>query len=307
MLHFHGLSDARHAAAVAGPPRTTPLEQKRGRRTGNLDREGKVWSRARVISELRRLDREEQHTALTDLIEAGQIALVRAASEYVGGLSRARTLAGIKLSSGRTKAHKTPHTEESIIREIRGRQRLGQPLGPTQVPQHLYSAARYRFGSWPAAISAAGVTPKEFRPKLVKYTRKKIIDVLRDAASSGVDLTRDSLARLISIDAVRREFGTLADALVAAGLREQLAERRHGAKLWDRERLIKTLQDRAARGEHTFTPGLFRAVQLHFGGAREARRVAGVPSPVDVRMAQRREAKKAQKVAERTRRRRRFE
>jgi hypothetical protein len=141
----------------------------------------------------------------------------------------------------------------------------------------------------------------------VRYTREKIIEVLRQAADSGIDLTRDNLVKVISMDAVRREFGSLSAALVAAGLRDRLAQRRHGAKAWDRERLIATLRERAARGEHTFTPGLFRAVALHFGGAREARRVAGVPSPVDVRMAERRKAKKAIAVTERSRRRRRYE
>jgi len=302
MLHFHGLVAARHAARVAGPPHTKPTTSKRKTAVRSI-----VWSRDRVLSELRKLARSGQGTTLTDLVEAGHVALVSAAREHAGGLAKARALAGLDKFSTRTTGHSRPHTKKSIIHEIRRRHRSGESLRPSGVPQHLYSAARYQFGSWPAAVAAARVTSSDFRPKLVKYTRKTIVDVLRRAAREGVPLTKHGLSSVIRINAVRREFGTLESALIEAGLTEALAERRHGAKVWDRTRLIETLRARAARGKHRLTPGLFRAVALHFGGAEEARRIAGVPSPTDIRIEQRRKAKKAIWITERERRRRRYE
>lgn len=306
LLHFPGLGAARHAAGVEGPSRLRPLA-KRTRAEREAPHKRALWSRERVVAELKRLHRNGQPTALADLVEAGQAALISAANEYVGGLTKARALAGIPKTSARAKGHRRPHTKDSIVAEIRERHRQGKLLSPSRVPQHLYSAARYQFGSWPAAVAAAGVTSDAYRPKLLKYTRAQIIEVLRRAAEAGIDLTRDSLARVIRINAVRREFGTLEAALLAAGLGSQLAQRRHGAKMWDRERLIETLRARAARKEYTLTPGLFEAVALHFGNAEEARRAAGVPSPTDVRMAERRRAKAQIRAAERARRRKRYE
>ncbi len=117
-----------------------------------------------------------------------------------------------------------------------------------------------------------------------------ILERLRKAAHNGTDLRAKSLANLINLKAVGREFGTLETALRAAGLMEHLRKQRHAGSKWTRERLIEALRERAARGIHTFTPGLRRAVQVYFGGAHEARVAAGVPDPIDVRIAQRHRA-----------------
>jgi hypothetical protein len=92
------------------------------------------------------------------------------------------------------------------------------------------------------------------------------------------------LAKIIKLEAVRREFGTLRVALLAAGLGDQLARRKHGLLEWSRERVIEVLRERAKRGEHTLTSKLYRVAQLYFGGSDQARAAAGVPSPIDVRI-----------------------
>ena len=115
--------------------------------------------------------------------------------------------------------------------------------------------------------------------------------MLRRAARSGSDLRAISLAKIIKLEGVRREFGTLRAALIAAGLGRQLARRKHGGLKWSRERVVDVLRDRAKRGEHTLTSGLHRVAQLYFGGADAARAAAGVPSPIDLRIEQTRARK----------------
>jgi hypothetical protein len=150
------------------------------------------------------------------------------------------------------------------------------------------SAGVRHFGSWANALRAAGIAPDTVRESRKKYTREVVIAMLRREAQRGSDLRAVTLAKVVKLESVRREFGTLRDALIAAGLGDALKQRRHGLQKWDRDRVISVLRERAKRKVYTLTPGLHRVVQLYFGGAEAARRAAGVPSPVDVAIARRR-------------------
>ena len=142
------------------------------------------------------------------------------------------------------------------------------------------------------ALASLGIDSRSVRAGK-KYTKEVIIQRLQGAARAGSDLLSVSLAKVLDLKAVNREFGTLAKALLAAGLAERLRMRRHGGTKWTHERVIAALRERAARNVHTLTPGLHRVVQLYFGGAREARMAAGVPDPVDVAIERRRREKAA--------------
>lgn len=107
--------------------------------------------------------------------------------------------------------------------------------------------------------------------------------MLRREARAGSDLRAVVIAELMKLEFVRREFGTLRAAIVAAGLEHVLEARKHGLQKWTRERVIEALRARASRGEHALTPGLHRVVQLYFGGADAARKAAGVLSPQEAR------------------------
>jgi len=301
-LHFPGLSAARHAAGVPGPPYQKP-RRKTGPKAGSKPARARprTWSRQRVLEELRRLDRSGRSTTLQDLLAGGLSTLIRAAYVYAGGLRRARRAAGIAQPTRRATKRST-WTEETIIPTIRTRRRQGLSLAATRVPQGLYSAARRHYGSWRAALTAAGIDATSVRVATKKYTKELIIERLRAAANNGSDLRATSLAKRIDLKAVRREFGPLEHALRAAGLTDHLRKRRHAGSKWTRQRVIDKLRERAARGVHTFTPGLRRVVQIYFGGAHEARAAAGVPDPVDLRMAQRRRASALLEARHRNRR-----
>lgn len=293
-LHFVGVAAAREAAGVSGPPYKKPRKKTGPKPTSKIGRRPPIWSRERVLEELRELHREGKRTAHADLMQAGLVALIHAAYTYVGGLRRARELAGIPAPPPR-RTKKNTYNKEAVIDAIRARRRKKQTLSSSLVPPRLFTAGRWHFGNWSAALAAAGIDPAEVRrPPAHKYTKQEIISRLRRAAQSGSDLRSISLAKIVKMESVRREFGSLHTALVAAGLGDRLKERKHGLQKWNRERVIEVLRERAAQDIYTLTPGLHRVVQLHFGGAEHARAAAGVPSPVDMRgrALQRHEARK---------------
>jgi hypothetical protein len=287
-LHFVGIAAAREAAVVPGAPYVKP-RRKTGPKPGSVKATRRsAWSRARVIEDLRRLHREGQRLALHDLERNGHGALIHAAAIHTGGLRRARQLAGVDTPPRRRS--KRWWNEKRIVQAIKKRARGSQPLASTQAPAALVTAGRWHFGSWSAALAAAGVDALAVKlPHPHKYTKDELLARLRRAARDGSDLGALSLAKIIDLKAVRREFGRLRAALVAAGLQDRLAQRRHGLQRWSRERVIEVLQERAREHLYTLTPALHRVAQLYFGGADYARRAAGVPSPQDIRAEERRD------------------
>ncbi len=96
-LHFPGLAAARYVAGVPGPPYQKP-RRKTGPKPNSKPARARqrMWSRLRVLEELRRIDGAGHSTALQDLLAARQAGLLRAAQLHAGGLRRARRAAGIK-------------------------------------------------------------------------------------------------------------------------------------------------------------------------------------------------------------------
>lgn len=281
-LDFVGIAAAREAAGVSGPPHK--ILAKTGPKPGTVTaRRPQLWSRERVIRELRDLHRRGCRTAWADLMHAGHTDLIHAAQAYAGSLGAARKAAGIEAPPRR--AAKRVWSPARVIETVTQRRREGRQLSFSHAPPILVSAGVRHFGSWANALRAAGLDPHAVRASRKKYARDVIIAILRREARRGSDLRAATLAKRMKLESVRREFGTLRDALIAAGLGEALTRRRHGLQKWDRQRVVAVLQQRAARGVHTLTPGLHRVVQLYFGGGQAARRAAGVPSPGEVGVA----------------------
>src|SRR3569623_1457099 len=246
-LHFVGIDAAREAAGVPGPAYKKP-KRKTGPKPGStIGRGPALWSRERVIDELRALDRAGKRTALVDLTTAGLGTLAHAAAVYVGGLRRARKLAGIDPSPHRH--GKKRWTKPTFIDAFAKRARKGQGLASTVAPLPLVTAGRWHFGSWRSALSAAGIEADATKLTRKKYTPEVIVAKLQQAARAGSDLRATSLMKIIKLEAVRREFGPLRAALLAAGLQQQLQRRKHGRLKWSRERLIEDLRDACATNE----------------------------------------------------------
>jgi len=232
-----------------------------------------VWSRPRVIDELRRLDREGSSTGWADLMESGHGDLAAAAAAYAGGLAKARAEAGVERPAPRLPVPRW--NRATILATIQARARKRQTLASSKAPQRFVAAARWHFGSWEAALAAAGVDAQKVRLRRAAYTEPEIIALVRRLAGEGKVVRAATLKPLVKLDAVRRLFGSVAAAIRAAGSEVSAA---HGNQKWSRERLIEELRSRAKRGEVTLTPGLHRAVRLYFGSAAAARDAAGIPA-----------------------------
>jgi hypothetical protein len=262
-LHFPSFEAARQAAGV-------PAVQRRGTRPKRPSRRG-VWSKRGVIAELQRLARDGASTAWADLMEAGRGDLVQAAVAHAGGLAAARVEAGV---GRRPRGLPVPRwNAATIVSAIKARMRKRQTLASSRAPQDLVAAARWRFGSWDAALAAAGVAAEEVRLRRRAYTRPEIVALVQQLARDGQVVRARALAHLVKLDTVRKLFGSVDAAIRAAGIEVTGA---HGNQTWSRERVIDELQARARRGQRTLTGALHRAVQLYFGGAHAARRAAGV-------------------------------
>lgn len=231
-----------------------------------------VWSRRRVIDELRRLDRAGQSTMWADLMQAGRGDLVGAAAIYGGGLRRARAAAGARGSERRSPVRRWHRA--AIAAAVKERARKGLTLASSRAPPHFVAAARWHFGSWDVALAAAGVDAQDVRLQRRPYTRQYVIALLRRLAGEGTTLRASTLKRLVKLDTVRKLFGSLDRAIRAAGIAVVPG---HPNQKWSRKRVIEQLRVRAKQGKATLTRALHSAAQLYFGGAHAARAAAGLP------------------------------
>lgn len=274
-LHFVGIEAARVAAGVPGPTfvkRRAKTGPKPGTKPPNV---GVIhWTEQRIVDELRRLANTGMAMQSGVLIAAGHGTLVRSAQERLGGLEQARKKAGIA-KPARTQVKKSTWSREGIIDALQEHARNGGSFETSRIRYPFYSAARRLFGNWPNALAAAGVSPSTLR-KPTKHTREAIIAKLRSAAQSGADLRAASIAKLINLRAMTREFGSFNNALRAAGIDEHLVKLAHGGARWTRERVIEVLRNCSASSDASTPPALQRAMIKYFGGVTEARRAAGL-------------------------------
>ncbi len=178
--------------------------------------------------------------------------------------------------------------KERIVKELRRRHKAGGELSYNAVArkaQSLVSAASYHFGSYRAAIEAAGMSYKDVmrRPKWDKAT---IIKILKKARRDGEDLSwsavtrrRDELGRAAFASLQDRLFGRWDRALQAAGLD---ADELSAYRRWSRDSIVFELRQRHQDGEainsgamQSEDAGLHAAAVRHFGsydaGLRAAR------------------------------------
>jgi hypothetical protein len=264
--------------AIAAPPARPRPAEGAARSAARPERAaGAMWSRRRVLDELRRLDRSGGSTSWADLMQRGRGDLVAAAAAYAGGLQRARRAAGIRRIERRAPVPRW--NKAAIVSAIEQRSRTGQTLASSKAPQHLVAAARWHFGEWTTALAAAGVDAQAVRLRRRAYTKPEIIALVRQLARERQALRSSTLATVVKLDTVRKLFGSVPAAIRAAGFAPGVG---HPNQRWSRERVLEELVLRARRGERGLTGGLYRAARLHFGGAHAARAAAGLPIMVRV-------------------------
>jgi hypothetical protein len=274
-IHFPSFAMACRAAgvAVARPPPRRGL-----RRSARA-----VWSKDRVVGELRRLDARGAPTGWAELMQRGRGALVRAAAAHAGGLQQARVAAGVEPPRRRPPVKRWDRA--AIVAAIQAQVRARKPLASSKAPQRLVAAARWHFGSWEAALAAAGIEPDAVRLQRAPVTRDEVIARIRGMARRGTAVRASTLKPVVKLDTVRKLFGSIEAAVRVAGIEPVHT---HGNLKWTRARVIDELKARAARGELRLSRRLQRAAQLYFGGAHAARAAAGLASPARTRRKRRR-------------------
>ncbi len=238
------------------------------------------WDEATVVAVLRRIHRAGRvRMTANALIAAGHTGLASAIHKYVGSFDRARRLAKVP-TPGRLEPDEIEHWDERrVVSEILERHRDDEPLAYKQAPTKLVDAAVYYYESWKAAIEAAGLDYDEIRRSNAPWSRERIIEALQEAARSkrrGVGA--EGAAPPAVWLAARRTFGTVREALAAAGIEPEQVFRR--TRLDDHElatalRRLVHQQAKMTMGDMRRAP-LGRVVMRRFGSIESGLATLGV-------------------------------
>ena len=160
-------------------------------------------------------------------------------------------------------------TKDLVLDAIRRSYAQGTLRTRWREERSLIRAAVERFGSWQAAIEAAGL------PKYVRsWIKRSTIEAIRALQREGVPLDRIWKEDPTLYHTAKRYFGTWRNALLAAGLPCH-------RQTWSRRRVLDEIQDRRRRGESVAEMrswnALAAAAKLYFGTWGAALLAAGVP------------------------------
>jgi hypothetical protein len=190
----------------------------------------RVWSRAMVIEELRRV-----YPRLKQGLTVAHPRLAKAAAQHFGSYRSAVLAAGLEIRPRKW-------SRERLILAIQDRHVRGLPLKclGANIDIMLVSAAKLHFGRWRAALKAAGVPCP---PPRRRWGRERVLAAVRaHYRDDGIPVRiRRPNSRLQA--AVTHYFGHWQAALLAAGFSLPPARR-----TWTRETLIAELQARRAQG-----------------------------------------------------------
>lgn len=123
------------------------------------------WSKSRIVERIRELNKQNQDLSWHSVSKKIDPPLA-AAAVRAGGFKSWRdaiSAAGINVESV---ARYKVWDEAKVIKAIRARKRAGEPLSSKSLQksdQPLFSAGRRRFGSWDAALAAAGLNAEKIR------------------------------------------------------------------------------------------------------------------------------------------------
>jgi len=169
----------------------------------------------------------------------------------------------------------TRWSRDLIIQKLQEIHEQGIPLRSGGVNFPLYQAARKHFGSWTAALDAAGIP----RYLTIIRSREQLLSELRECLtqhpSGNVSRANPSLYR-----AVKGRFGSLAAAITSLGLSPDDFPKLWRCR-WTKTLIIDHLQKAHAAGQWVYRSGLgdeklARAAANHFGTWRKAVRAAGL-------------------------------
>lgn len=174
------------------------------------------WNRQRVIKRIAELDSLGRPLNVR-AIQISEATLAGAAERYFDSWADALAAAGVDPS--RWTLRVPTWTPKRVVQAIQQMQRDGARINHAAVARNSLSQAAVKiFGSWDAALRAAGIDPQAVRVYRRPWTADEIITELRQKHECGDPLNaRDVRPNHIRRPACR-QFGSWDAALAAAGL-----------------------------------------------------------------------------------------
>jgi hypothetical protein len=229
------------------------------------------YTKQEVIALLRRLAKKHPNMTQSELTRHHH---GRAARRVFGSTLKGVLAAGIKRWPVR-RAY-APMSKAEVIARLRERKRSGKHVYMVAVHRdepRLWRSGMARWGRWPRVLAAARLS--DDGPLRRKWSKKRILDMLRDRKKRGLSL-RPSFVSADDpglVQAANNHFGSYREAAKLVGFDSA----RHP---WTRQRVIDELRLRALGGTRVTNamagPALTLAAWKLFGQFSEACRAAGL-------------------------------
>ena len=168
-----------------------------------------TWSEERVIAAIRK--RHEKGLPLTS-VHKDDVALSRAAIRHFGSWCNAVMAAGFQPTQRRW-------DKTLVVDEIRYRHQRGMTASSVwRDDSGLFCAGKRYFGSWQAAMFAAGLSESPKPKPKVRWSKQRVIEELRARHEAGRPLSCAFPANSRLCDAAKYYLGGWRNALAAAGI-----------------------------------------------------------------------------------------
>jgi hypothetical protein len=201
----------------------------------------KRWTPEEVLAEIQALYRQGADLRPSAVAKHHQTLLVAARKRF-GTWAKAVKAAGIDYEAYLRRQHQewVEADKRYIIEEIRRLYREGRIDELSGAWRHhltLFRKARHRFGSWKAAIEAAGLNYEAIVSRR-KWTKESILREIQRLYAEGKDLSVTAMQRnypnLLAIAQSPYYFGSWQAAIEAAGLDYELIKRQRGRRRRER-------------------------------------------------------------------------
>jgi hypothetical protein len=241
------------------------------------------WSKELVIKAIRRRSRARQDLSPGYLV-IHEKRLYLAACTHFGSYRKAVMAAGIDYQKKVLRPPGLRWPERKVLAEIKRQQRLGKDLAHNAMRsrnESLVFAASRRFGTYAAAVEAAGINYQSVKA-VRRWNRQRVIEALKKLNKASKDLSTTALKRSNDslYEAARRHLGGYDKALGAAGVQFSSVRR---VEQWNKEKVIRQLERRYRAGKalasktmRVESSKLLAAAERSFGSYATAVRAAGI-------------------------------
>jgi hypothetical protein len=243
------------------------------------------WTKEKIVKRIKALYKRGEDLSYNRMARHQQ-GLLAAANYHFGSWGEAVDAAGLDYAGQVRKIPKW--SKERIIAAIQDAHKRGDDLSWTSVTRtKRYSALAYaairesQFGSWDAALEAAGVPPTRVR-RYEAWDSEKIVRRIRDRARQRQPLNSKAMQDEDSklFNAALNYFGGWDKALEAAGISPASVYKR---RRWTAEVIRKEIRALHRRGEDLAAPhmrrrhsSLYSAACKYFRTWTAAREACGI-------------------------------